>query len=220
MEHVHKERRRVQRVRLPQPLRATVDGVKAFIVDISLTGVRVMHQDELGSGPTECRLRAEWDGFPFELRCTVVRTTLHQAANATGRSLYHSGMIIVSASDTSMLTLRKLIEHHVERALDEQKANARGVPPPLAAQSMQTGAPSSFVRHELTMGRWREIMTPTNAQPEQGFTIGAHTSRAEVEMLRRAYEAATSHGERVLIRRLAALSVTAGEVVQARRYLP
>jgi hypothetical protein len=129
-------------------------------------------------------------------------------------------MDILSVSEMSSLTLRKLILHHVERALDEQKANARGIPPPLAAQSMRTGAPVAFVRHEMTNGRWREINTATNAQPEQGFTIAAHTTRAEVEMLRRAYEAASSHSERVMIRRLAALSVSPNEVVQARRYLP
>ena len=219
MEHAHRERRRVQRVRLLQPLRASVDGIKAFIVDISLSGVRVMHQDDLGVGSHECTLRTEWDAFPLVMRCNIVRTTLHQAANATGRALYHSGMTIVSLSDASAITLRKLIEHHVERALDEQKANARGIPPPLAAQSTHTAA-SSFVRHELTMGRWREIITATNAQPEHGFTIAAHTTRAEVEMLRRAYEAASSSSERVMIRRLAALSVSTNEVVQARRYLP
>jgi hypothetical protein len=129
-------------------------------------------------------------------------------------------MIIVGASDTASLTLRKLIEHHVERALDEQKANARGVPPPVAAHGTLGSVPSSFVRHELTMGRWREIVTATSAQPEHGFTIAAHTTRSEVEMLRRAYESATTSAERALIRRLAALSVNAGEVVPARRYVP
>ncbi|HUR79859.1 MAG TPA: hypothetical protein VM733_03780 [Thermoanaerobaculia bacterium] len=211
----------MQRVRLLQPLRASVDGVKVFVVDISLSGVRVLHQDDLGLSSRECTLRTEWDGYPLELHCHVVRTTLHQSANASGRALYHSGMEIMPASEMSAMTLRKLIEHHVERALDEQKANARGVPPPHgAAQSARSGAQDSFVRHELNSGRWREINTAVNAQPEHGFTIAAHTARAEVEMLRRAYEAASSQNERVMIRRLAALSVNSNEVVQARRYLP
>jgi hypothetical protein len=220
MEHLSSERRRVQRVRLMQPLRASVDGTRAFIVDLSMCGVRVMHQDDLGELSRDSVLRTEWDGLRLELRCRLVRTTLHRAADTNGRALYHSGLIIVEAIGTSSLTLRRLIEHHVERALDEQKANARGVPPPLAAQSTQTGAPAAFIRHELNLGRWREIVTATNAQPEHGFTIAAHTTRAEVEMLRRAYEAASSAGERVMIRRLAALSVSSGEIVQARRYMP
>lgn len=220
MQVQHTERRRVQRVRLMQPLRASVDGTKAFVVDLSLSGLRVLHQDDLGEVARPCVVRTEWDGCRLELRCRIVRTTLHQAGNASGRALYHSGLSITEALGVSSIALRRLVEHHVERALDEQKANARGIPPPLAAQSFQTGAPTAFVRHELNLGRWREIVTATAAQPDDGFTIGAQTTRAEVEMLRRAYEAATSPGERVMIRRLAALSVTAGEVVQARRYLP
>ena len=220
MEQLHSERRRVQRVRLIQPMRASVDATRAFIVDLSITGVRVMHQDDLGGVSRPCVVRSEWDGQRLELRCRIVRTTIHQGGNANARTLYHSGLSIAEAVGASGIILRRLISHHVERALDEQKANARGIPPPLAAQSMQTGAPSAFVRHELNLGRWREVVTATSAQPEQGFTIAAQTPRAEVEMLRRAYEAATSQAERVMIRRLAALSVSSGEIVQARRYVP
>lgn len=220
MELQPSERRRVQRVRLMQPLRASVDGTKAFVIDLSLSGLRVMHQDDLGEVSRTCLVRTEWDGYPLDLRCRLVRTTLHQAGNAQGRALYHSGLSITEAIGVSDVALRRLIEHHVERALDEQKANARGIPPPVAAQSVATGTASAFVRHELTRGRWREVVTATPAQPEDGFTIAAHTTRAEVEMLRRAYEAATTPGERVMIRRLAALSVSSGEVVQARRYMP
>lgn len=220
MQHFPSERRRVQRISLAQPLRAMVDATKAFIVDLSLSGVRVLHQDDLGPVSRACMLRTQWEGMPFELHCSIVRTTLHRAADASGRALYHSGLTIDDAPSVSAIGLRRLIEHHVERALDEQKANARGVPPPLAAQSMRTGAPSAFVRHELDLGRWREVVTATAAQPEHGFTIAAQTARAEVEMLRRAYEMATSASERAMIRRLAALSVSSGEIVQARRYKP
>lgn len=213
------ERRRVQRVRPPQPLRATIDGQRALIVDLSLRGMRVLHQE--AAGDTSCVVRAEWDGQPMELHCGIVRTLLHRDANYGGRMLYHTGLTIARGSESTMATLRRLIEHHVERALDEQKANARGVPPPLAAQSTPTGTtPSAFVRHEFSLGRWREVMTPSAVQPDNGFTIGAQTAPAEVEMLRHAYERATTAGDVAVIRRLAAMSVSGAEVVQARRYMP
>ena len=214
------ERRRVARVRLPELLPATVDGVRAFLVDISLKGARVLHQDDIGRVSAECIVRSQWDGHRIELHCTIVRTALHKPSDRNGRTLYHSGVSITRAAAGSAMTLRKLIEHHVERALDEQKANARGIPPPLAAQSMKTGAPSAFVRHEYSRGHWREVMTPTSAQPEDGFTIAAHTTPAEVEMLRRAYEAATSASDLAVIRKMAAMSVSSTEIVQARRYTP
>lgn len=214
------ERRRVQRVRLTQPLRATIDGTRAFLVDVSLQGLRVLHQDEIGSVAAPCLVRAEWDGSPLELHCSIVRTALHRSADSAGtRATYHSGLTITRASGISGVTLRRLIEHHVERALDEQKANARGIPA-LAAHSVQTGVASAFVRHEYRLGRWREVMTPSPEQPEHGFTIAAQTTPAEVEMLRRAYERAKTPSDLAMIRRLAAMSVSAAEVVQARRYTP
>jgi hypothetical protein len=214
------ERRRVQRVRLPRPLRATIDGTRVFIVDVSLRGLRVMHQDEIGRVDTSCVVRTEWDGRPMELRCSIVRTALHRSGDNSGsRATFHSGLTITRAVGVSSVTLRRIIEHHVERALDEQKANARGIPP-LAAQSMQTGVAKAFIRHEYKLGRWREVMTATPEQPDHGFTIAAHTTPSEVEMLRRAYERAKTANDLAVIRRLAEMSINAAEVVQARRYTP
>ena len=212
------ERRRIHRVRLTQPLAATVDGKRAFVYDISLRGVRVLHQENLGRVGTECVLRTEWDAFPIELTCSIVRT-VPQKGSAGSRTTFHSGLTITRAAGVSSIALRRLVQHHVERALDEQKANARGIPPPLAAQSMSTGVASAFVRHEYLGGRWREIMTADSNQPEHGFTIAAQTPEAEVQMLRDAYERATP-ADAAIIKRLAALSVSSGEVVQARRYTP
>jgi len=216
----HTERRRVQRVRLPQPLRATIDGTRVFIVDISLRGLRVMHQDEIGGVSHKCILRSEWDGRPMELHCSIIRTALHRSADHTGsRTTYHSGLAITRAVGVSSVTLRRLIEHHVERALDEQKANARGIPP-IAAQSMQTGGASAFVRHEYKLGRWREVTTHSPEQPAHGFTIAANTTPSEIEMLRRAYERARTASDLAVIRRLAEMSVNNAEIVPARRYTP
>lgn len=214
------ERRRVQRVRLPQPLKATVDGTRAFIVDVSLRGLRVMHQDEIGLIASKCIVRSEWDGRALELHCSIVRTALHRSStDGGGRATYHSGLVITRAVGVSSVTLRRLIEHHVERALDEQKANARGIPP-LAAQSIQTGGVSAFVRHEYRLGRWREITTHSSEQPDHGFTIAAQTTPSEVEMLRKAYERAKTANDLAVIRRLAEMSVNSAEIVQARRYTP
>jgi hypothetical protein len=214
------ERRRVQRVRLTQPLKATIDGTRAFIVDVSLRGLRVMHQDEIGTVASKCIVRSDWDGRPLELHCSIVRTALHRSSSeGGGRATYHSGLTITRAVGVSSVTLRRLIEHHVERALDEQKANARGIPP-LAAQSIQTGVASAFVRHEYRLGRWREITTHSSEQPDHGFTIAAQTTPSEVEMLRKAYERAKTANDLAVIRRLAEMSVNSAEVVQARRYTP
>lgn len=212
------ERRRLQRVRLPQPLNATVDGQRAMVVDISLHGLRLVHPDPIRA--KTCVVKTEWDGHVLAFQCTVVRTLQHRSAAFGGRMVHHSGLSITCAETESKAALRRLIEHHVERALDEQKANARGVPP-LAAQSIPTaGVPQAYVRHEYALGRWREVMTPNATQPDNGFTIAAHTARYEVDMLRTAYECAKTPADHVVIRKLAAMSVSGTEIVQARRYMP
>lgn len=214
------ERRRVQRVQLIKPLRATLGRARVFVIDLSMRGVRIAHQEDIGRVASACELRTEWEGTRFQLQCQLVRTALHRAADtATGNTLYHSGLLITGMNEHAQSVVRTLIAHHVERALDEQKANARGIPPH-AAHGSQPNAPSTFVRHEYTGGRWREVRTPAPNQPDNGFTISAEHSPSEVEMLRRAYESAATNNDRAIIRRFAALSLSTGEPVPIRRYQP
>ena len=214
------ERRRVQRVRLPEPLRGTLDGVRIFVVDVSLRGVRVAHRETIGDVGELALLRCEWDGKSMELTCSVARTQVHRAADAhSAHTLYHSGLQIQQVAASSAMLLRSVIEHHIAMALDEQKANARGIPA-VAAQSFQTGNARHYVRHELILGRWREIATTDATQPDNGFTVAATHTAEEVHMLRNAFEQAGSSGSREMIRRMAQLSITAGEGIPTRRYMP
>jgi hypothetical protein len=216
----HAERRLVQRIRLAPPLRATIDGQRSFIVDLSLRGLRVIHQEKGGAVGSRCVIRAEWDGHPLELHCAITRTFVqHTTDRGEKRTVYHTGLTISRAMGASAIALRRVIEHYVELALDEQRANARGIPC-LAPRSVKTGAPTEFVRHEYRLGRWREVTTPDATQPDHGFTLCAQTAPDEVEMLRRAYERAVTDNDVSVIRRLAALSVNSSEIVQARRYTP
>jgi hypothetical protein len=197
-----------------------VGAVRAFIVDLSLRGVRVAHQDPIGNVGEPCSVRAEWDAIPFELKCRVVRTQVHRAADAKSpRTLYHSGLEIEAVSASSGTTLRALVEHHIALAIEEQKANARGIPA-VAAQSFQTGNSRQFVRHELVLGRWREVVTTDASQPPNGFTVAINHTPQEVQMLRSAFEQAGVPGNRELIRKFAQLSITAGEGIPTRKYMP
>lgn len=208
------ERRRVQRVRLFEPLRGTIGAARIFVLDVSLHGARVAHQDSIGETGDPCPLRCDWEGRRIELMCAIVRTEVHRAADArSSKTLYHSGLEIQQISPSSSIALRSLIEAHVARAIDEQRANARGIPA-IAAQSFQTGNARHFVRHELIRGHWREIATTDSSQPENGFTVAADHTANEVQMLRNAYVSS-----RELVRSMARLSIS-GEGIPTRRYLP
>jgi len=215
------ERRRVQRVRLLEPLRGTVDSIRVFVVDVSIHGFRIAHQESLGTTGANVTLQTQWDGRMIKLQCRVERTTIHRIAEtATAKTLYHSGLTLRGADDDSLVALHDLIHVHVVRALDEQKANARGIPP-IAAQSTQAAQPTHYTRHEWIGGRWRETDTTDAAQPANGFTVSASHSPQEVSMLRSAFEHADkASGGHDLIRRLAKLSISSAEGVPSRRFMP
>jgi hypothetical protein len=213
------ERRRVQRVKLLEPLAGRVSGQRAFILDISRNGVRVAHQDRLGATGDRLPIEFEWDGQFIALEGALTHTRLHQTGSAPySRSVYHSGFTITSIAPRSAQALRELIAWYVERALDEQKANARGIPA-AAAQSFQTGTGRDFVRHIYIGGAWRETHTTESVQPLHGFTISANESADEVQMLRSAWEAGDA-AARAVIRKMAALSISRAEGIPTRRYTP
>ncbi len=214
------ERRRVQRVRLPTPLRATIGGIRVFIVDLSLRGFRIAHQDSVGKVGDLCPISAEWDGRQIEVSCILVRTQVHRAADShSNRTLYHSGLQMGTMTAASAMAVRAIIEHHIALALDEQKANARGIPA-VAAQSFQTGNSRHFVRHEFILGRWREVATTDTKQPDNGFTVALSHTPQEVQMLRNAYEQGGPSGNRDLVQKLAKLSISGGDGVPTRKYTP
>ena len=192
---------------------------RVYILDISLNGVRIAHQGTLPAPGRECVLSFEWEGHPIELRCEVTRNVLERLAkNPAEKSVYHAGLNIVHADARSRTELRKMIGALVARALDEQKANARGVPAE-AAQCFQTGKGTEFLRFELINGAWRRTATTRPDQPVHGFTISAEEDREHVAMLCHTFENADEPG-RNLIKMMAELSISQAEGVPTRRYTP
>ena len=190
-----------------------------YILDISLNGVRIAHQGTLPPPGRECVLAFDWESNPVELRCEVTRNILERLAKtATEKSVYHAGLSIVDADRQSREVLRKMITALVARALDEQKANARGVPAE-AAQCFQTGKGTEFLRCEYLNGSWRRTATTRPDQPANGFTVSAEEDRGHIEMLCNTFENTDESG-RNLIKLMAELSISQAEGVPTRRYTP
>ena len=213
------ERRRLQRVKLTEPLAGKVAGQRVFILDISRSGVRVAHQDSLGSRGERYPIEFEWDGHYVVFEATLTHTRTHRIGSASpARTIHHSGFTIVAIAPSSEAALREMIAWHVERALDEQKANARGIPA-VAARSFQTGHGKDYVRHLYVGSAWRETHTTEPDQPLYGFTISANESREEVLMLRAAWESGDA-AARAVIRKMAELSISRAEGIPTRQYTP
>lgn len=213
------ERRRLQRVKLLEPLPAKIDAQRVFILDVSRTGMRVAHQESVGA-PGERRIvELEWDGRRVAIDCTLTHSHVQRIGTAAyARSIYHSGFTIAAASPESEEVLRAMIAWHVERALDEQKANARGIPA-AAAQCFQTGKGTEYLRFELLNGAWRRTATTRPDQPAHGFTISAEEDREHIEMLCHTFANSDEPG-RKLIKMMAELSISQDEGIPTRRYTP
>ncbi len=214
------ERRTLQRVNSSQTLMGRIGAKRVAIVDLSLRGARVAHEESIGRVTDFCLLEVEWDGHRIALRCEIRRTQIQKTpTTGTTKALFHSGLLIVEAIEESAVALRYFIQHQVERALDEQKANAHGFPP-YAPQTYPLRPPSSFSRHQLTESGWKTTTTANAEQPADGFTVSIDHSAREIQLLRVAFERGGSAGTRDLIRQLAQMSITSSEVLPARKYVP
>jgi len=213
------ERRKYQRVVLTRPLPGRMGGARVYVLDASLIGLRVAHQGTAPPAGSPCRIEFEWEGRFIELDCEVRRNALHKLAKEKSeKSIYHAGLSIVGAIGDSDAALRAMVASIVARALDEQKANARGVPAE-AAQCFQTGKGTDYLRCELVSGTWRRTETNRAEQPPNGFTVSAEESRDHVQMLCDTFSNADDDG-RQLIRMMAELSISKAEGVPTRRYVP
>jgi hypothetical protein len=212
------ERRRYGRVRLETPLTAEFGETRARVLEISVVGVLLAHEGKLAVGTTH-DLNVDWHGSKLEFVSRVARSTLWRLAKGAGeRSVYHSGLRIMEARGESSLRLRELLAERILRALEEQKANARGIPP-LAAYMYQPGKGELYRRCEYIDGVWRKSETIRPQQPPDGFTISADIPPAQVEILCRTWETTTPEGRR-LTQMLAELSIDTKEGVPVRRYEP
>ncbi|HYC58078.1 MAG TPA: PilZ domain-containing protein [Thermoanaerobaculia bacterium] len=213
------ERRQYGRVTPVQRIRGTVGEVVVFVLDVSLAGARVAHQDPLPPIGGISVLKFEWEARKFSAPCEVRRTRTEKTARSQfEKPLYHTGLFLSPNSDNEHV-LRDIVAASVARALDEQKANANGIPA-VAAQSFQTGKGDDFIRYELRGGSWSKTATRDPRQPHgEGFTISASETPTKASMLCRAYESGDAEG-RKLIRTFASLSISKVEGVPTRRYTP
>jgi hypothetical protein len=209
------ERRRYGRIDLEEPLPAYVGEVPVRVADLSVVGFRVLHELRFPPGDPKL-IRMRWDGRDMRFMCTVIRSTMVHMA---GKNVYQTGMRIDSAIEDSEEQLREFIAARVIRALEEQKANARGMPPLSKGYTYQVGKTNHLRRYELVDGRWRKVETVDPTQPPGGFTIAADIDPMQVDMLCKTWERTDAEGRR-LTQLLAQLSIKKTEGTPTRRYVP
>ncbi len=213
------ERRQSGRVTPVHRIRGAMANVVVYVLDVSLAGVRVAHQDPLPAVGGTAKLVFEWEGRRFSGTAEVRRTKVEKAPKTKyDKPLYHSGLFIVNKDAASDLIIRDIIKSCIERAEDEQRANAEGIPA-VAASSFQTGKGENFIRCELRPSGWVKSDTKDPQQPMNGFTVSASETPHKIAMLCRTWEIGDTEARR-LIRTFAALSISKSEGIPTRRYTP
>lgn len=211
------ERRKYQRVTFARPVAGKLGSSRVFVVDVSISGARIAHQGELPKTQTH-KVAFEWQGDTISFDCEVMRTEVDRPNSDPSKVVYQSGVRFVAAYGQSAALLRGLIAEHVMRALDEQKANARGIPP--LATVFQSGIKDqSYVTYRYVRNQWVRTETKDSQQPLDGFTVSSKEDPLQIEMLCKTYESSDYSG-RKMIRQMAELSISAAESVPTRRYRP
>ncbi|HUF16625.1 MAG TPA: PilZ domain-containing protein [Thermoanaerobaculia bacterium] len=211
---------RLQRIALAEQLVGEADGKKAIVIDLSLSGALIAQQfrAEVGS---RIRLQFDWRGETVIADCEVMRAQLHAApVRPEARAIYRSGVAFHRFIGESERVLRGMVDELVTRALDERKANAKGIPP-IMASSVQTGRKGrGYLTLVFEQGVWRRCETVHPEQPDgDGFTVSIDEDPEQIEMLCEAWEnAEPSH--RRMIREMARISISNQDGIPARRYEP
>lgn len=212
------DRRTYGRVHLDPALRGSVDAVPAFVIETSITGALIAHEARFPARKTH-QLWFDWNEHTIRFEVEVVRTTVIRLARKPGeKSLYHTALRFLEAEPDSEKLLKDLIAEYVVRAINEQLANARGIPP-LAAYSYQTSKGNRYRRCELINNIWRKSETSDPTQPAAGFTISAAVDPRDVDLLCQTWQRVDDKGK-ALTQLLAQLSISKAEGIPTRRYVP
>ena len=203
------------------------------VTDVSLLGARLEHTTRAING-AEAQLIFTWEGETVVVDIKITRSKLERSTPGVGGvSVFHSGVSFLRTHGTSGETLQNLVAAHILRALDAQKANARGVTPeatPGTSSAMVAGSRTQVLdslgisshqttRHPLRSSgfccfrlegpEWRRIKTMNSDQPPDGFTVSLDEDQEHIDMLCETYRKANTDG-RGLIRLFAQLSITEG----------
>lgn len=238
-------RRNIERIRLSEPIIARLGTTSVVLVDISTRGARVEHHVSLATN-ARLRLTFTWDGDQLAIDCVVTRCKLDRfSKEGGGLTVYHSGLAFDNAVGDSAKHLRRLVLTHIERALYEQKANARGIMPDsiehmpifrggvltrsqqevkdavsssIALPATRIIRDSGFVVYRLDGNYWTKKQTQDPEQPDDGFTLSALEDPSQVALLCETYWRA-GHEGRSMIRLLAQISLE-GEGISRGRFEP
>jgi hypothetical protein len=108
------ERRRFQRLRLGEPVKGRLSGMRVAILDVSTTGARVEHSFPLAAG-RRLTLEFPWQEESISLQCDVVRCAAHRGGSIATANAYASGLKFCEPPGPARASLVRMITELVSR---------------------------------------------------------------------------------------------------------
>ena len=196
------ERRAAERVRLPQPIEGHLGVTPVRIVELSLAGARLEHE-ERATVNARAKLKFKAEGESLAIDSRVARSSL--AGRRGDVLMYETGVQFENITNEATRAVAILCGEAPPPAPAPEPAPAsepEPAPEPEPQESFSVfskdnpfGASSdddeefSFIRCELTESGWRREYVNSPEQPQEGFTVSA-AQRLEVDGLQKTYEVA------------------------------
>lgn len=105
-----RDRRRFERIRPTTPIQGVVGRAKVYVLDASIGGVGLLHENALPAPGDICRVEIQSEMGTITLDCEVVRTMPHSSGQtaSVAKPLSESGLRVVSADHQSAQRLRNM----------------------------------------------------------------------------------------------------------------
>ena len=239
------KQRTVERIQLSIPIVARINSSEVAMLDLSMKGCRVESHFALRNG-SRVQIEFSWGDQDIILKGDVVRCKF---ASGDEGAIYNTGIRFDPEDATTHHgKLRRIISRQLERALEEQKLNARGELAEIleempifnvggtltqskkqvtaAYEESLTSLPwlkiarqRGYLRISFEDGRWRKVRTQNKRQPPEGFTVWAYEDTDQIDRLCIAYQKADDE-TRKLIRLCAELSLDVDDTIRPQRFSP
>ena len=195
-----RERRQAERSKLPDPLPVRIGLTAGRVVDLSVIGARIEHEEKLTVGSI---VDLELQGVRFKGR--VARSEI--SGRKGGTLVYQSGIHFPELDAEASGVIASILRGpEPAKTTPQVQVQAPTPAPPPAAPSPGGGSMFLPVDDEETMPyimlryrdkRWSKHYTATPRQPDEGLTISRDQAQ-EIDMLQRTYETADPETRRMM----------------------
>ena len=199
------ERRRFERLDVPEHVSTIIGRSSGRLVDLSANGARVRHSSPLVLH-SRVRLTFAWRAERFEAIAEVLASRLIALGSGDVPAQYESRLRFVTVSPENEATLATALNELSSRSLRRLVANLHGWIEDAPQPRFSDRDAKEFIRCVYTPGGWQQKRSRDFSQPLFGFTVPATTDPREINMLCRTYESGDDETRRMVRTTAAAVS--------------